>query len=107
MGDMTEYELRYMEDEVLVAAAKEKARLWKLHTELRQAANHGHLVEAAEAMKGEGVDVNNKDGAGWSALTWACKMGQLEMARYLLSVDADINSTDNVSDLTSHRFIFL
>lgn len=96
MSDMTEYELRYMEDEVLVAAAKEKERLWNLHTGLRQAANHGHLSEATELMKEEGIDVNNKDGAGWSALTWACKMGQLEIVKYLLSIEADINTTDNV-----------
>lgn len=100
MDDMTEYELRYKEDEVLVAAAEERDRLWKLHTGLRQAANHGHMVEATELMKEEGIDINNKDGAGWSALAWACKMGRLEMARYLLTVGADIDSTDNVWFIT-------
>ena len=94
---MTEYELRYMEDEVLVAAAKERDRLLKLHTALRHAANHGHLEAAEELMTAEGIDVNNKDGSGWSALAWACKMGRLDVARYLLSVGADIDSTDKVS----------
>mmetsp|Transcript_18476 Transcript_18476/g.30799 ORF Transcript_18476/g.30799 Transcript_18476/m.30799 type:complete len:237 (+) Transcript_18476:222-932(+) len=99
MGDMTEYELRYMEDEVLVAAAKERDRLLQLHTALRHAANHGHVEEAEVLMTtGEGIDVNNKDGSGWSALAWACKMGRLDVARYLLSVGADIDSTDKNLD---------
>jgi hypothetical protein len=98
MGDMSEYELRYLEDEVLVAAAKERARLLELHTGLRQAANHGHLSEAINLMKVEGIDINDKDGAGWSALAWACKMGRLELVKFLLSMDADIDSQDNVSE---------
>lgn len=98
MSDMSEYELRYMEDEVLVAAAKERERLLKLHTALRHAANHGNVDAAVEHMKEEGIDVNNKDGSGWSALTWACKMGRLDVARYLLTVGADIDSTDKNGD---------
>ena len=122
MSDMSEYELRYMEDEVLIAAAKEKERLFTLHSGLRQAANNGQLDVARGLLSERGIDIDDKDGAGWSALTWACKMGHLDVVRYFLSIDADINSTDNVirlvlssiltynlikHDLTSSSFDFV
>lgn len=98
MSDISEYELRYMEDEVLIAAAKERERLFKIHSGLRQAANHGQLDDAKRLLLEEGTDINNKDGSGWSALTWASKMGHLDLVRFFLSIDADINSTDNNLD---------
>lgn len=106
MGDMTEQELRYMEDEVLVAAAAKRKRLLELHTALRHAAHHGHLTAIAKSLEVDGVDVNDRDGSGWSSLAWACKMGQLDAARLLLRNGADINLVDRVRRITQYASMF-
>ena len=107
MSDMAEVELRYLEDEVLVAAAIERERLWQLHTALRHAANHGELVAAQSLMDAPRIDVDDQDGAGWSALTWACRMGRLGMVEYLLEMGADINSEDNVRRERERACVFV
>ena len=35
---------------------------------------------------------------GWTALHWACKDGQVEVVKLLISNNADIAATNNVSE---------
>ena len=105
MNDMSEQELRFMEDEVLVAEALERRRLMSLHGEFRQAANHGDLPTVIKLLSEPGLDINSKDGSGWSALSWASKMNRVDVVQFLLENGADINCPDNVSELTTRQLI--
>jgi len=42
----------------------------------------------------EGVKVNERDNAGYTALTWACREGHHHIADFLIKKGADVNNVD-------------
>ena len=55
--------------------------------------------EELKRLLENGIDINAKDGDGWTALMDASNKGNLEIAKYLLENGADINSQSNTVGL--------
>ncbi|XP_049795671.1 putative ankyrin-containing lipoprotein Lxx09580 [Schistocerca nitens] len=60
---------------------------------LLQAAKHSRLSEI-RVLLAAGVDVGTMDGDGLTALHWAARSGQVEMAECLLAAGADVDARD-------------
>lgn len=62
---------------------------------LQYVAYCGDITECRRLIS-EGADINGKDNYnGYTALHWSCINGNLELAKLLVEVGADIKATDN------------
>src|SRR5688500_6947769 len=62
--------------------------------EFRLAAKAGDLDAVSEFLA-KGVDINSQSNDGWTALDFAMKYGQKEMAQFLIERGAKQNRRDN------------
>ncbi|MBL8992541.1 MAG: ankyrin repeat domain-containing protein [Spirochaetia bacterium] len=60
---------------------------------IHEAAKKGDLAEVTRLFKA-GVNVNEKDQYGQTALMGAASRGQVEVVRFILKVSADVNVRD-------------
>ena len=86
---------------MIIAAAiskekeEEKKEKYRDYYSLINASDNEELKRLLE----NGIDINAKDGDGWTALMDASNKGNLEIAKYLLENGADINSQSNTVGL--------
>ena len=74
---------------------EEKKEKYRDYYSLINASDNEELKRLLE----NGIDINAKDGDGWTALMDASNKGNLEIAKYLLENGADINSQSNTVGL--------
>ena len=66
----------------------------KVRMDILQAAKDGNLLRVKQLLE-EGVDVNAKNGFGWTALMVAAWNGHVEVVHALVGAGADLNAKDN------------
>lgn len=67
---------------------------WNGYTALMMAAANGSEASARLLVDKYGADLGIEDEQGLVALSWACRNGHAEIARYLLASGADPNTRD-------------
>jgi len=70
--------------------------------EIHVAAQLGDLGRVRELLEGDPSLLEEKDEAGSTPLIVACSGGQMEVARYLIGIGADINAGDNEDSRAIH-----
>ena len=61
---------------------------------LIDAAKQGNIIAVKEALEQGIDDINLKDTYGFTALEWASRQGQAEVAKLLIDKGADVNAKD-------------
>jgi ankyrin repeat protein len=57
-------------------------------------------LRAVEALVAQGLDVNEAQGDGMTALHWAAELGELEMAKVLIAAGADMEAVTRIGSYT-------